>query len=100
MKGSWAKGQGPSDWGSHPEQQLNQKEFMIVLKSCLDELPDRFSQVFIMKEMDEYQTDEICKELDISSSNLWVMLHRARAQLRKCIEKNWFENQLAETGVK
>jgi len=43
-----------------------------------------------MKEIDEMETEDVCNELEITPSNLWVMMHRAKVQLRKCIEKNWF----------
>lgn len=48
--------------------------------------------VFLLKTIQNYETEEICNELGISSSNLWVIIHRARVQLRKCIEENWFKN--------
>ena len=48
--------------------------------------------VFRMKTIQEFETEEICKELDITASNLWVIIHRARTQLRKCMEDNWFNN--------
>jgi len=76
---------------------LDQKEFLQVLKSCLKDLPEKLSQVFSLREMDEFDTEEICKELDITPTNLWVMLHRARALLRKCIDRNWFESPITET---
>lgn len=90
MKGAWKIQAAPSDWGEHPEKDLERKEFMVVLRDCLQLLPERISIVFSMREIDGEASDIICKELDISPSNLWVMLHRARTQLRKCLEMNWF----------
>jgi len=43
-----------------------------------------------MKNVQQYETEEICNELGITASNLWVIIHRARHQLRKCLEENWF----------
>jgi RNA polymerase sigma-70 factor (ECF subfamily) len=43
-----------------------------------------------MREWLELETDEICKEPQITSTNLWVMLHRARLRLRECLQLNWF----------
>ncbi|MGK0459037.1 MAG: RNA polymerase sigma-70 factor (ECF subfamily), partial [Polaribacter sp.] len=55
-------------------------------------LPEKYAMVFRMKTVQEFETEEICKELGITSSNLWVIIHRARTQLRKCMEDNWFNN--------
>ena len=55
-------------------------------------LPERVATVFMMREMDEIESKEICATLSISDSNLWVMLHRARMALRECLAANWFEN--------
>jgi len=57
---------------------------------CIDNLPEKYAIVFKMKTIQEMETEDICKELDISSSNLWVIIHRARTQLRACMEQNWF----------
>ena len=55
-------------------------------------LPERIATVFMMREMDEIESKEICATLSICDSNLWVMLHRARMALRECLATNWFEN--------
>lgn len=90
--GFWKQNQAPNYWGDNPESALQQSEFFTVLKKCLELLPARIAHVFTMRQIDGYNADEICKELNIGSSNLWVMFHRARAQLRKCLETNWFTN--------
>ena len=90
--GFWKLDNAPHDWGDNPESALQQSEFFEILRKCLNLLPERTAHVFTMRQIDGYNADDICKELSISSSNLWVMLHRARAQLRKCIDTNWFEN--------
>jgi RNA polymerase sigma-70 factor (ECF subfamily) len=81
----------PRDWGD-PEQTLQQQDFFRVLEVCLDKLPTRMAQIFMMREWLELDTDEICKELAISSSNAWVLLYRARIRLRECLDLNWFGN--------
>ncbi len=88
--GFWKLDQAPGDWGEHPEEQLQQKEFILILRECLKALPKKIAAVFTLKEMEGLDSKSICKELDITSSNLWVMLHRARHQLRKCLDMNWF----------
>lgn len=83
----------PKDWMPDQEAVLNSKEFWSVLHGCMDKLPKTTSAAFAMRELDDMDTPAICKELGISPTNLWVMLHRARLQLRECLERNWFENK-------
>lgn len=79
----------PPDWGS-PEACLGQRQFFEVLETCMDKLPATQGRVFMMREWLELETDEICKELAITSTNLWVLLHRARLRLRECLQQSWF----------
>lgn len=81
---------GPCDWQTNPATAFEQSEFREKLNHCLSALPARIASVFTLREIDELSSEEVCKVLDISSTNLWVMLHRARAQLRHCIEIHWF----------
>ena len=87
-KGHWRV--GLADWQVNPRKVLEQKEFMDVLKECLVHLPDRLGRIFTLREMDNTGSEEICKLFDISSTNLWVMLYRARMKLRTCLQANWF----------
>jgi RNA polymerase sigma-70 factor (ECF subfamily) len=61
-----------------------------VFEACLDHLPAKTARVFMMREILGLETDEICKETGISTSNCWVVLHRARLVLRACLEQRWF----------
>ena len=61
-----------------------------VLLDCIKELSRIMAQAFVMREMEDISSEEICKLLEISQTNLWVRLHRARLQLRRCLEVNWF----------
>jgi RNA polymerase sigma-70 factor (ECF subfamily) len=79
----------PADWGD-PENALSRQEFMEVLGQCLERLPPATARVFMMREILELESDEICKELTITANNLWVILYRARMSLRQCLEQNWF----------
>ena len=79
----------PADWGD-PENALSRHEFMEVLTRCLERLPPMTARVFMMREVHELESDEICKELTITANNLWVILYRARMALRHCLEQNWF----------
>ena len=82
--------QPPKDWSLSPEKAAENRQLAEVLTRCVGELPDKFQKVFILKEVDGASAEEICKELDIRPTNLWVMMHRARNQLQKCMEKHWF----------
>ena len=79
----------PADWGD-PEQELNTRQFFEVLEACTDKLPAGMGRVFLMREWLELSSDEICKELRLTPTNLYVQLHRARLRLRECLELNWF----------
>ena len=77
------------DWGN-PEDSLRQVDFMKVLEACVEKLPGQQGRLFMMREWLELDSDEICKELAITPTNLWVMLHRARLRLRECLQAGWF----------
>lgn len=79
----------PAEWGD-PEQSLNSRQFFAVLEACAEKLPAAMGRVFLMREWLELSSDEICKELDLTATNLYVQLHRARLRLRECLELNWF----------
>ena len=85
-KGYWIE--KPQEWNM-PEGALEQKQFLGVLQTCMERLPAKLAQLFLMRDVHEIDNEEICKELNISSTNAWVMLYRARMGLRKCIEINW-----------
>lgn len=82
----------PRQWGN-PDATLEQKDFFRIMELCLERLPARNARIFMMREWLELETGEICKELGISTSNAWVMLYRARVQLRECLDLNWFGNR-------
>lgn len=87
--GAWRTECRPSEW-KNPEQALVDEEFWKVFEACLDHLPPNLARVFMMREHLEFDSDEICARLEISTSNLHVILHRARMRLRKCLDANWF----------
>lgn len=79
----------PVDWGD-PEATYSRVQFFEILQMCIEELPAALARIFMMREWLELDTAQICKELDISSTNSFVMLHRARMRLRECLEHRWF----------
>ena len=90
FKDHWNDYLSPRIWQRSPAEALQEMEFFSVLQRCMTKLPDRVAIVFTMREMNEQETDEICELLQISASNYWVMMHRARMALRRCVEINWF----------
>ena len=89
----WHHELGPAHWKPDPKAALDRKEFWDTFGSCLHKLPARVADVFMLREMEQMDTTQICEMLRISQSNLWVMLHRARMALRECLELNWFERK-------
>lgn len=86
QKGHWAE--KPLQWDM-PDNALEQTQFLGVLQTCMDKLPAKLAQLFLMRDVQDADNEEICKELNITSTNAWVMLYRARMGLRKCLEINW-----------
>jgi RNA polymerase sigma-70 factor (ECF subfamily) len=79
----------PAEWGN-PEEQVRSKQFFEILEACTDKLPAVQGRLFLMREWLELSSEEICKELQLTPTNLYVQLHRARLRLRECLELNWF----------
>lgn len=79
----------PVNWNMDPEKAAENKELAQILAKCIEGLPEKFHRVFILKEVDGLSSEEICKEFNIKPTNLWVILHRARNQLKLCLEANW-----------
>ncbi len=88
--GHWTEEAAPTEWGADPIKTLEKREFWQALEQALATLPPRLAQVFILREMDEMSSQEICRILGITESNLWVMLHRSRMQLRRALELTYF----------
>ncbi len=82
----------PTHWSPQPREIVENGEFWKTFEKCLQKLPAQTAQAFTLREIDRIDHKKICKVLNISSTNLWVMLHRARLQLRHCLESNWFES--------
>lgn len=89
-EGHWAVNAYPQDWGINYSSSIENKEFYSVLNSCRSKLKEIQDAVFSLKYLDGMESGEICKVLQISPSNYWVLVHRAKIQLRACLEKNWF----------
>jgi RNA polymerase sigma-70 factor, ECF subfamily len=77
------------EWHIDPGICTQQKAFWNVFQGCLSKLSPRLASAFALKEIEQLDTREICAHLNVTEGNLWVMLHRARAYLRGCLEANW-----------
>lgn len=86
-RGHWQE--APVAW-KQPDGALGEKQFLSALEACLRALPKRTARAFLMREHLGLETSEICKELAITPTHLWVLLHRARMALRLCLQTNWF----------
>lgn len=87
--GSWKKEKRPQNWAEETHL-LDDDEFKEVLKQCLDALPETWNTCVKLKYLSEKKGEEICQELNISTTNYWQIIHRAKLELRDCIEQNWF----------
>ena len=88
-QGGWIHDRGPQDWPK-PGENLDNDLFWKTYRDCAAKLPKNVATVFNLREVDGIESKEICDMLKISDGNLWVMLHRARMALRRCLEDNWF----------
>jgi len=93
-KGNWMS--RPAKWTTDPIELLEQKEFWEVFTRCLSDLPVRQAQAFQLREMDGLDCAGICNVMEITPSNCWVMLYRARMNMRHCLGVNWFDRQPGE----
>ncbi len=87
--GYWLAQSKPQPWAS-PEQAMQDQHFWMVFDACLEYLPGRQARAFMMREFVGLDSSEICASMEISISNLNVMLYRARLRLRECLSQRWF----------
>ena len=80
-------------WSEDPAAVFEDQEFWKTFQSCVDKLPEKFAEVYILREVNRHSPGEICKILDISPTNLSMRLHRCRLALRDCLQKNWFRDE-------
>jgi len=85
----WKESASPREWNDS-DGLVTKKEFYEVLRNCKNKLKQVQDTVFTMKYLEGLDSEEICKVLNLTTSNYWVLIHRAKLQLRACLEKNWF----------
>jgi RNA polymerase sigma-70 factor (ECF subfamily) len=75
-----------------PAELCQEDGFLVAVQMCVDKLPKRIGQVFVLREVFGSDTKELCKDLGLTTSNVWVQLYRARMMVRTCLEKRGFGN--------
>jgi RNA polymerase sigma-70 factor (ECF subfamily) len=87
----WEKAERPEKWQEDDENLLDNEGFIKVLNACMVKLPEKWFSALQLKYLDEKKGELICQELEIAPTNFWQILHRAKLQLRKCLENHWFK---------
>lgn len=88
-EGDWLEERIADDSYLNAQETIENSELGEAIYDCLDKLPKKQATVFKMKTILNYETETICNELNITPSNLWVIIHRARIAMAECMEKNW-----------
>ena len=83
----------PGDWGGDPKNVYERKELMAAIQTCLADMPEKLSIAYTLREMEGATTSEIGELFQTGKNNCWVILHRARMLLRRCLEVNWFDGK-------
>jgi RNA polymerase sigma-70 factor (TIGR02943 family) len=91
--GHWLPGASPKSWAEPADLAVNREDLMKVVQMCIHKMPSTLVPVFTAKFLDDEDSETICKVHNISSSNYWVIIHRAKVLMRSCLEKNWFSTK-------
>ena len=92
QEGDWMEEQAADLRNPNVEDMIEQRELGDALGECIACLPERYATIFVQKTIDNLETETICKEHNITASNLWVIIHRARVQLMECLNNKWHKN--------
>jgi RNA polymerase sigma-70 factor (TIGR02943 family) len=90
--GTWKTEKRPLAWDDTDQNLLDNSDFLVILNKCLDALPDIWHACIKLKYIMNKNGEEICQELGISATNFWQIVHRAKLQLRECVEIKWFKD--------
>ena len=88
--GDWLEEQVADPLSILENDEIENEELGLAIQECISKLPKKQSLVFTMKTIQGMSTEDICKELGVNPSNLWVMIHRSRTALMSCLNQNWF----------
>lgn len=92
MFASWKDDSRPKGRLSEIEIDIENNELRSAILECVDGLPQKYKSVFIEKLIEDKDSEAVCKDNDITASNFWVIIHRAKLQMRACLEKSWFND--------
>ena len=87
--GDWLEERVRDPFDKTAEDVLENNELGSAILECLDGLSEKHATIFKMKTIDNFDTEAICNEFNITPSNLWVIIHRARTAMAECLEKSW-----------
>ena len=90
-EGDWLEERVADPFDQNAEGEIENKELGTAIHGCISKLPEKQARIFTMKTIDGFDTEAICNKFDITASNLWVIIHRARTSVAECLEKNWFK---------
>ncbi|PHS09215.1 MAG: RNA polymerase subunit sigma-70 [Kordia sp.] len=90
-EGDWLEERVADPFDRNAESKLENEELGLAIHNCLEKLPQKQADIFKMKTIQNFDTEAICNEYDISASNLWVIIHRARTALAGCLDETWFK---------
>lgn len=89
--GGWMPDKRPEAWSEQPDEVVEREQLGDALNGCIDKLKGKGASAFRMKYIEDEDAEEICKVLDITPSNYWVLIHRAKLQLRDCLDQSYFK---------
>lgn len=89
-EGDWLEERVADPFDKTAEDTMQNSELGDAIYKCLEKLPEKQAEVFKMKTIQGFETEVICNELNITASNLWVIIHRARTAMAECLKENWF----------
>ncbi len=89
-EGDWLEERVADNFDRNAEDTMQNEELGLAIEDCIGKLPEKQAKIFRMKTILGYETETICKEFDITPSNLWVIIHRARTSLMECMQENWY----------
>lgn len=90
--GNWQKDQEPRIWPQESGELLDNPDFQLIMKECLSRLPEKWHAALQLRYLEQKDSQFVCQELQLSSTNFWQILHRAKLQLRRCLELHWFKH--------
>ncbi|MCB0655880.1 MAG: sigma-70 family RNA polymerase sigma factor [Saprospiraceae bacterium] len=98
-EGQWKSTTIPQPWPDEEPGLLDQPAFTEVLRRCLEMLNPVMSDCIRMRFLEEQKGEVICQELGMTATNYWQVIHRAKLNLRNCLDKNWFRESEKDNEI-